>query len=193
MPVSLSIEDLWGLEHQLRIPMSFDDYLQIAEGIHAEWVDGVTIVTPPHSVPHGRAMAKAVQAIASALPSLDIVIEPGLHTSETRYREPDVVVFEVAEQGHIVFSEQTPVIVVEVLSPSTRREDMVRKSGEYLVAGVGQYWLVDPDHRTVVVLRNAGAGWATLAELDDAHPAAEFAVGDYGTIALDLHQLLGHA
>jgi len=35
-------------------------------------------------------------------------------------------------------------IVIEVLSPSTRRTDERDKADEYAAAGIGRYWLVDP-------------------------------------------------
>jgi Uma2 family endonuclease len=37
------------------------------------------------------------------------------------------------------------VLAVEVLSPSTRRIDRLSKLSAYEEAGVGSYWLVDPD------------------------------------------------
>ncbi|MGI8477275.1 MAG: Uma2 family endonuclease [Thermomicrobiales bacterium] len=47
--------------------------------------------------------------------------------------------------------EGAPDLVVEILSPSTRRTDLVRKMALYARAGVREYWIVDMKNRTVAV------------------------------------------
>jgi len=44
-----------------------------------------------------------------------------------------------------------PDLLVEVLSPSNRRHDLFIKLNAYLKAGVREYWIVDPDDKTVAV------------------------------------------
>ena len=44
-----------------------------------------------------------------------------------------------------------PDLVIEILSPSTTMRDMVLKSTKYLQAGVREYWIVDPDSKSVSV------------------------------------------
>ncbi len=178
-------------EEQQRIPMPFEAWMEFdpGEGYRTEWVDGIAIVTPPASIPHGRALANVTVALKIHLPHLDVIIEPGAHVAPTKYREPDVAVYEVFEDG--VFTEQAPVIVVEILSPSTRREDLVRKREEYLAAGAGQYWILDPAERWAVVYGSTGPAWQVLLELDDQHPTGEVAVAGHGAIPLDLAALLG--
>ena len=82
-----------------------------------------------------------------------------------------------------------PVVVVEIISPSTRTQDYVTKSAEYLQAGVGQYWIVDPVFRAITVLRNGGQAWEPIAELDTDNPTAEVPIGKYGTVAVSLDVL----
>lgn len=44
-----------------------------------------------------------------------------------------------------------PELVVEVLSPSTKKKDMMLKSQKYLEAGVREYWMIDPGKQKVIV------------------------------------------
>lgn len=49
-----------------------------------------------------------------------------------------------------------PDLAVEIMSPSSRSRDSVLKFNKYMRAGVREYWLVDPETRTVLVyLRDA--------------------------------------
>ena len=93
-------------------------------------------------------------------------------------------------EGVRACSPETPALVVEVLAPGTRAEDTLRKSREYGDAGIGQYWLVDPDNRTLTVLRNADAEWEIALELDDGHPQGRVEVGPHGSVELEMEALL---
>lgn len=73
-------------------------------------------------------------------------------------RGPDVAYFAerlsldeaAAEDG---FTEESPLLAVEVLSPSDRPSRVARKVGQYLRAGVRLVWVVDPEVREVAVHR----------------------------------------
>lgn len=46
-----------------------------------------------------------------------------------------------------------PALLVEILSESTRRKDMLKKLNLYMYCGVEEYWVVDPVPRTITVYR----------------------------------------
>ena len=52
--------------------------------------------------------------------------------------------------------ESVPDLVVEVLSPATRANDLGPKRREYIAGGVAELWLVDPAERTVLIVDAAG-------------------------------------
>jgi len=58
--------------------------------------------------------------------------------------------------GHI---HGTPDLIVEVLSPSTTKRDRGEKADRYLACGVKEYWLADPDEKTLHVWLNQGKEW----------------------------------
>lgn len=64
--------------------------------------------------------------------------------------QPDVLVVcdrEKYKNGRIYGA---PDLVIEVLSPSTRKKDMQLKYHKYGNAGVREYWIVDPSNKTVI-------------------------------------------
>ena len=44
-----------------------------------------------------------------------------------------------------------PTLVAEILSESTRRNDLIKKLDLYMVGGVKEYWIVDPKNKAVTV------------------------------------------
>jgi hypothetical protein len=50
-------------------------------------------------------------------------------------------------------------LVIEVVSPSSRKRDYDEKPEEYLRAGVKEYWIVDADMRAMTVLRRSRSRW----------------------------------
>ena len=57
-----------------------------------------------------------------------------------------------------------PDMVIEILSPSTRRHDRLVKLGLYQRAGVREYWIVNPDEQTVQVFTQDDGGSLRLTE-----------------------------
>jgi Uma2 family endonuclease len=58
-----------------------------------------------------------------------------------------------------------PDLVVEVLSPSTRRRDETIKREAYERTGVDEYWLVDPEQDAVTIHRRQDDTFVRVAEL----------------------------
>ena len=168
-----------------RIPMSWEDYLRTPEHPKHEWVDGVCVVSPIATNLHQRTVWRLQKLIAG------LGVEPlsgaNVRLPRNRVRIPDVVVPRTPEDG--LFMEIAPVIVMEVLSPSTRAEDTMRKSREYAEGGIDQYWIVDPELRRIDVFVNREGEWEPLLHLDDAAPTGTVAVGE-GRVAVDLGAIL---
>jgi Uma2 family endonuclease len=45
----------------------------------------------------------------------------------------------------------TPALVVEILSPSTRGKDRIKKLGLYMESGVSECWIVDPVNKSIMI------------------------------------------
>jgi len=85
-------------------------------------------------------------------PDLEVFVAP-LDFRPTRRRsvQPDVLVTRRVDVGPKNL-ERPPLLVVEVLSPTTRAKDALLKRHVYEAAGVPTYWLVDPDEPSLTVL-----------------------------------------
>lgn len=76
-----------------------------------------------------------------------------VRTTPTRRRQPDLLVVTADHRYRIGHRGMTgpPDLVVEVLSPSTRRVDLGDKRAEYAAIGVATYWCIDPESRAAWV------------------------------------------
>ena len=83
--------------------------------------------------------------------------------SNTDVVQPDLL-FVAREREHVLRNGDNvrgaPDVVVEILSPATAARDRTFKRALYAKHGVKEYWLVDPDARTVTVLLLEGRGFA---------------------------------
>lgn len=72
-----------------------------------------------------------------------------LYLSETDRFIPDCMI--VCDRGKIKSDgvHGAPDLVVEVLSFSTAKNDRLRKKNAYEKAGVREYWIVDPNNKTI--------------------------------------------
>jgi Uma2 family endonuclease len=73
---------------------------------------------------------------------------------------PDLVYFTASRFARVVNKKHAtaaPDLVVEILSPGTRRRDQGRKRAVYDREGVREYWMVDPEARSITVLRRPGS------------------------------------
>jgi Uma2 family endonuclease len=90
--------------------------------------------------------------------------------SLTRGVMPDVQLYRAENPdppGHAGLEKGRPDLVVEVISPSSRRYDRVVKCGWYAEIGVPEYWLVDPQARTLERLRLVDGRYVTAESLRD--------------------------
>jgi Uma2 family endonuclease len=135
-------------------PLTVSDLDAIPDDGHRyELVDGAMLVTPAPARLHQRCVARLVALLLAAggadhevLPApFDWVLD------ETTKFQPDVVVARRDDVGDHRL-EATPLLVVEVASPSTRLADLTLKRRAYERAGVPAYWVVDPDLPRLTVL-----------------------------------------
>ena len=136
-----------------------------------EIVDGELIVTPAPIPLHQRILGNLFGLIWTHVRQhrlgevyqapLDIVFSPGT------VLEPDLI-FIRQSRLHIIGEKHLtgpPDLVVEVLSESTARLDRDVKPKQYALYGVPEFWLIDPNGKTVEIFRLLEGAYELAARL----------------------------
>ncbi|MGI8933451.1 MAG: Uma2 family endonuclease [Phormidesmis sp.] len=150
--------------------LTFEEYLSYTDGTDKryELVDGELVAMGLGSGLHGailKFLEKAFDAEIARLGLKLVALQAavGVRSPRSGRREtsriPDVSVI-AADQWHelrtqeaiIELNEPPPLLVVEVVSLSTRRTDYRAKRAEYTVLGIAEYWIVDPEAAKVTLL-----------------------------------------
>jgi Uma2 family endonuclease len=151
----------WG------VALTYDDLQNLPEDGHRyELLDGALLVTPSPNHAHQRCvLSLAVVLRDAAPPDLEVIIAPfdWLIGPRTSF-EPDILVARRADIGERNLP-LPPVLAVEVVSPSTRRIDLVLKRDAYAAAGMPSYWIVDPDVPGLTALRLEGGAYVEEASV----------------------------
>ena len=147
MPMVTS-RKVWTLEELHSLPDDGNKY---------ELVRGELFVTPPPTDEHETILARLSMLLGPfvAANGLGFVYHP---RAVLRFQgsevEPDLMVRQPQpEPGRDWDVAPIPSLVVEVLSGSTRRRDRQEKKDLYMDAGVAEYWIIDPERRTITVVR----------------------------------------
>jgi Uma2 family endonuclease len=153
---------------------SFDEYLAYDDGTEKfyELFNGELIEVPPES---GRnvQVANRLLLIFAMLVGIDRVRGHGLELEvrgEPKNRYPDLTVIQpehiqlLAKRNTIRLTMPPPMLVVEVVSPGELQweRDYVAKRAQYEDLGIPEYWIVNPQDETVLVLAQQGHGFAAV-------------------------------
>jgi Uma2 family endonuclease len=131
----------------------------VDEDTRAELFDGVMIVRSPASIRHDKVSGfiRALMSFYADEKGLGEVLGPDslVHLKKGRKFAPDAYFIRQRRVPKRMPKEWqgAPDLVVEVLSPSNRREDLDDKRPAYHEAGVGEVWLVDLQNQEVLVDR----------------------------------------
>jgi Uma2 family endonuclease len=149
VPGTIEISDL----HRF----SLDEYHQLIESggldedMRVELIDGLIVEMSPKTPKHEQAAMWLLNQFARRLDFDRYQLGAGnALTLERSEPEPDLIVID--RDTPRPYHPATAALVVEV-SVSSLRRDLVRKHELYARAGVPEYWVVDVNHRRVVVHR----------------------------------------
>ena len=122
---------------------------------YTELMEGRLLVSPSPTAKHNMAGLALAMQLVPQLPEgmrviQDVDIDLGLVPADQPglVRRPDLVVVNtvavnrVDREGGLLCAADV-LIIVEIVSPGSRRLDYVIKRGEYADAGIPRYWIVD--------------------------------------------------
>lgn len=133
--VALTIPMHWG-------DWTADDFFALGETeARMELVDGNLVLSPSPSVDHQRVERQLLRAFADLGPGFEAFAEIDVELGRALVRRPDVLVASPPARSRVAPDEV--ILAVEVVSPSSIRDDRVRKPEEYAAAGIRGYWRIE--------------------------------------------------
>ncbi len=176
---------------RLKTHLTYEDYCALPEDGHRyQLIEGDLDVTPAPSTTHQRVSRNLeffltehirrhrLGAIFDA--PVDVLLAPDTVV------QPDVV-FVTRERLSVVSErgiEGPPDLIVEILSPSTRRVDRTVKMRAYARFGVRECWIVDPEAQSLEVFKLTG-GTYVLAQAASGNETTSSDLFPGLTLALD--------
>lgn len=135
-----------------------DDIYALPNDVHAELFDGrIYYMSPPgwrHQSLSGYLYTKIYNYIDSKNGECQVLAAPFgvfLNKDNRNYYEPDISVIcdlsKLDEQG----CHGAPDWIIEIVSPSSKSRDCIKKMLKYGTAGVREYWIVDPEEEQTTV------------------------------------------
>lgn len=142
-----------GPDHLLTIAEYAD--LGEPESGYTELIEGRVMMSPSPAPKHNRASYRLAKQLEPQLhghldviQDVDVDLEFAAIGQPGSSRRPDLVVVDrdaierVDNDGGMLRASEV-LIVIEIVSPGSRRIDTVHKHDEYVDAGIPHYWIVD--------------------------------------------------
>jgi Uma2 family endonuclease len=161
---------------------TYSEYARLPDdGNRYEVIDGEVCVIPAPGPKHQRVAAALYRVLDDYVSryglgkmywDVDLLFVAG------QFLRPDMVFVPISALAGVTDRgvECAPGLVVEVVSPHSELIDRVKKPPRYRDFGVPEYWVVDPDARTVEVYRFASGRPDTPAAPEASVPASEAGV-----------------
>jgi Uma2 family endonuclease len=147
-------------------------YKMLPEGTLAEIINNQIFMSPSPFSKHQKLLNKINNKLYNFLESSgrgEVFTAPlDVYLDETSNAvQPDIIVVLkenqgiINEHGHI---HGTPDLLVEVLSPSNKEYDLIKKKELYENFGVMEYWIVDPDTHVAITYAMVNGKYERIGE-----------------------------
>ncbi len=150
-----------------------DDLAELPDdGNRYELVEGLLLVSPGPTERHQRALLELGALLRAHAPTgLRVYVAPlDVRLSDRVQVQPDLLVaLDGPPRDRL---DQLPLLCVELLSPGTRRHDLVLKRRAYERGGVPSYWIVEPKVPSVTILALVDGAYVEVAQASGADVVA---------------------
>jgi len=137
---------------------TYDDYVTWDDDVHWELIDGVPYAMSAPSVQHQGISVNLTRLFGNYLVGKPCKVYHAPFDVRLNYSNGDDI---VVQPDIVIICDQNkldkkaclgaPDLIVEISSPSTSGMDRVKKFNCYMKAGVREYWIVDPDTKSVQI------------------------------------------
>lgn len=169
-----------------------EDYLKLPDDCRVELIDGVFYDMAAPSFLHQRIACRFSTIVqnyidahhGSCIPAI-APVDVQLDKDDKTMVQPDFLIIcsrDLLTKSRVVGA---PDFVMEVISPSSRRKDMLVKAGKYAQAGVREYWMIDPEREKILVYDFTSDFEAFIYGLDDEIPVRIYD----GDLVIDMKQI----
>jgi Uma2 family endonuclease len=157
-PVMTSLPQ-WLAQQPPERLLTIAEYAELPEDDQHRWElqEGIMVVSPSPAPRHMIVMAGLIVQLTGQLPAdlqiipdVDIDLELVPPDEPGSSRRPDLIVVDrtgidrVDRDGGLIRASEVR-LIVEIVSPGSKRKDNVVKRGEYADAGIPHYWIIDTD------------------------------------------------
>ncbi|MCM1542190.1 MAG: Uma2 family endonuclease [Blautia sp.] len=170
------------------------DIEALPEGIWAELIDGIMYLMASPTLTHQDILVWLTACIFNYIVGnqgkckvLPAPFGVFIKKDDKNYFEPDISVVCNRDRLDQKGCHGAPDWVIEIVSPSSRKMDYIRKLPVYRDTGVREYWIVDHDRLTVSVYRFRESGEPEIYSFTD-----KIRTAVYDDLTIDFAQLLEH-
>ena len=146
------------LAYDLNRKYTLEDYYALPDDVRAELIDGSFYIMEAPSAVHQTIISELHFAIKSFIKkkkgSCKVFLSPfdvRLDNDNRTMIQPDLMV--ICEKGKVDPRQcnGAPDFIAEIVSKSSGKLDYIKKLNKYLDAGVREYWIIDPERKTITV------------------------------------------
>ncbi len=125
--------------------ISADEYLHTTFDPDVDFVDGVLEERNLGEYTHGRLQGLIFAYLLGQQKTTGtrVVVEQRMQVKPNRFRVPDVVVTDGKPQEAVL--TQPPLLCIEILSPDDRLPRILVRAQEYVIMGVPEVWVINPE------------------------------------------------
>ncbi|WP_406677824.1 Uma2 family endonuclease [Moorella sp. ACPs] len=152
---------------------TYEDYARLPEGTPFQLIGGKLIMTPAPGTYHQIILMRLIEKLLFFLAGKDLGIlftaPVDVFLEEKETYQPDII-FIAKDRMHIIETTKikgAPDLVIEILSPSTGYYDLKKKARVYARCGVKEYWIVDPEDKSIEVFQQKEGNFVLVHHVEE--------------------------
>ncbi len=156
------------MSEQVVLKWTYGDYLSFSGDKRYEIINGERYMVPSPITYHQRILLRLGRIISEFVEremTGEIFISPcDVVLSDENIVQPDILYISKNREKIITKKniKGAPDLLIEILSRGTRKRDKIEKKKLYAKSGVTEYWVVDPDSKTLEVMISGKRGYTTV-------------------------------